>query len=249
MRYYVVSDVHSYYSFLISALTEQGFFEDKEPHKLIICGDLFDRGEEASKLQDFIVELMDKDEVILIRGNHEDLMLDLLQELRTSIIISAHHEHNGTVDTVRQLVKGKTINTFKDVCDIMDSTPFISKIIPAMKDYYETENYVFVHGWIPMADNGQYDSKWRRASKKRWEAARWTNGIDAALNGIIVPGKTIVCGHWGTFYGHEKLCTNKAGSDKRNHEPYYNTGIIALDATTVLSQKINCIVIEDKEKI
>lgn len=40
MRYYVVSDVHSYYSFLISALTEQGFFEDKEPHKLIICGGL-----------------------------------------------------------------------------------------------------------------------------------------------------------------------------------------------------------------
>ena len=40
MKYYVVSDVHGFYTPLVSALKEKGFFDDKEPHKLIVCGDL-----------------------------------------------------------------------------------------------------------------------------------------------------------------------------------------------------------------
>ena len=61
MKYYVVADIHGFYTALIEVLTEKGFFEDKEPHKLIVCGDLFDRGLETAKLQEFIVDLMDKD--------------------------------------------------------------------------------------------------------------------------------------------------------------------------------------------
>ena len=26
--------------------------------------------------------------------------------------------------------------------------PYIQKLIPSMVDYYETEHYIFVHGWI-----------------------------------------------------------------------------------------------------
>lgn len=80
MRYYVISDIHSFYTKLKKTLTEAGFFEDKDPHKLIVCGDLFDRGSEPKELQEFILDLMEKDQVILIRGNHEDIMLDLVSE-------------------------------------------------------------------------------------------------------------------------------------------------------------------------
>ena len=73
MRYYVISDVHSFYSETMQALSEKGFFEDKSPHKLIVCGDLFDRGSESVKMQNFICELLKNDDVILVRGNHEDL--------------------------------------------------------------------------------------------------------------------------------------------------------------------------------
>ena len=64
------------------ALTEKGFFTDTEQHKLIVCGDLFDRGKQAAELQEFIIDLLAKDEVILIRGNHEDLMLSLIHICR-----------------------------------------------------------------------------------------------------------------------------------------------------------------------
>ncbi len=47
MRYYVVADPHGFFTEMKTALEEKGFFSDAEPHKLIICGDLFDRGAEA----------------------------------------------------------------------------------------------------------------------------------------------------------------------------------------------------------
>ena len=74
MKYYVVADVHGFCSILKDALNEKGFFNDEEPHKLIVCGDLFDRGGEAIEIQNFILELLEKDEVILIKGNHEELL-------------------------------------------------------------------------------------------------------------------------------------------------------------------------------
>ena len=46
MKYYIVADVHGFYS-ILNKTKEKGFFDDKEPHKLVICGDVFDRGHEA----------------------------------------------------------------------------------------------------------------------------------------------------------------------------------------------------------
>lgn len=247
MKYYVVSDIHNYFTELKIALEAKGFFEDNEPHKLIICGDLFDRGQEALKLQDFIVDLMEKDMVILIRGNHEDLMLDLLQELCQSAYIYTHHIQNGTVDTIRQLLSDKNYKNPTELYKEIKATPFCSKIIPAMKNYYETQNFIFVHGWIPGKGPYEYDPKWRRASKKRWDEARWINGIEAASRGLIVPDKTVVCGHWGTSFGHRMKSNFSRYEDEKNHAPYYDTGIIAIDATTALSGIVNCIVIEDDE--
>ena len=260
MKYYVVADVHGYYKELIAALTEKGFFEDKEPHKLIICGDLFDRGYETVKLQEFILELMDKDEVILIRGNHEDLAIELIENIHkwmTTAVMYTHHWSNGTVETVLQLTDMRLNEACKKPSECaarMNETPFLKQIIPAMLDYFETENYIFVHGWIPCdalgyggrADTFYYKEDWREVGSIDWNYARWYNGMEAARQGVVEPNKTIVCGHWNSSYGHaiiEGKCS-EYGSDA-DFSPYYGKGIIALDACTGLSQKVNCIVLED----
>ena len=67
MRYYVVADTHGFYTPMKKALEEAGFFADETPHKLIMLGDIMDRGKEAKELQAFILDLMDKDMFILIR--------------------------------------------------------------------------------------------------------------------------------------------------------------------------------------
>lgn len=44
MKYYITADVHGFYTEFHMALDEAGYFYDLEPHKLIILGDIFDRG-------------------------------------------------------------------------------------------------------------------------------------------------------------------------------------------------------------
>ena len=67
MRYYVVSDVHSYFTPMQRALERKGFFDDTEPHKLILCGDMMDRGNEVVETQNFMLNLLEKGDLIFIR--------------------------------------------------------------------------------------------------------------------------------------------------------------------------------------
>ena len=257
MKYYVVSDVHGFYDELVTSLDKNGFFTDDEPHKLIICGDLFDRGVQALELQNFILDLIEKDKVILIRGNHEDLMLQLLNEWQEYSYLHYYHHTNGTINTILQLTKMTQYDlnhNSKNIVRKLLQSPYIKTIIPAMRDYFETSHYVFVHGWIPCnvinltPNKSQYNyiNNWRNADEQEWNKARWLNGMEAAHEGIIEPNKTIICGHWHSSFGHAHY-ENKGGEFNLNPDfsPYYATGIIALDACTIVSRKVNCIIIYD----
>lgn len=166
MRYYVISDVHGYYTQMKSALEKAGFFSDTTPHKLIMLGDLFDRGHEAKQLQQFILEQMEQDKIILIRGNHEDLFVELVTT--DAGMPYSYHKSNGTYDTALQLTGFDPVMAsirHYDFADAAKDTPFYKEIIPAMLDYFETEHYVFTHGWIPSIPNRDksysYISSWR----------------------------------------------------------------------------------------
>ena len=248
MRYYVTADIHGFYTPLIAALTNAGFFADSAPHKLVILGDLFDRGKEALKLQAFLSALLDQDKVILVRGNHEDLFEELVT-IDTGLPYR-HHVDNGTYDTALQLTgfdPHLASALHDDFAEAARNTVFYQKIIPAMLDYFETEHHIFVHGWIPcIQERNGYSSisDWRNASAALWEKARWINGM-AAFRYAYEEDKTIICGHWHTSFGHSTI--NHAGSQfgpDANFRPFYGTGIIALDACTAVSGFVNCIVVE-----
>ena len=225
------------------------FFSDTTPHKLIMLGDLFDRGHEAKQLQQFILEQMEQDKIILIRGNHEDLFVELVTT--DAGMPYSYHKSNGTYDTALQLTGFDPVMAsirHYDFADAAKDTPFYKEIIPAMLDYFETEHYVFTHGWIPSIPNRDksysYISSWREADREQWNQARWFNGMDAAQTAD--ENKTIVCGHWHTSYGHSKYehKGTEFGEDA-DFSPYYGPGIIAIDACTAFSGKVNCLVIED----
>ena len=249
MKYYVTADPHGFYTELHTALEESGFFDETMPHKLIILGDIFDRGNEALKMQSFILELMERNEVILVRGNHEDLFEEMITVDEGCPL--RHHNSNGTYSTALQLTGyDPTLAIIRnfDFAAKAQETPYYKKIIPAMVDFYETPSYVFVHGWIPSIPerNGRvsYRGDWREAAPEEWRDARWINGIDAAQ--FCAEDKTIMCGHWHCSYGHAKY-ENKGsefGSDA-DFSPYYGPGVVALDACTAYSKRVNVIVIED----
>lgn len=265
MKYYVVSDIHGYFSLMKQALQDKGFFDDTESHKLIVCGDLLDRGDEAVKTQEFMIDLLHKNQLIFVRGNHEDLMIDMLnkfEDYRSEIAWGySHHVSNGTFDSALQLSGMDEVSAFQRTSEFLTNvmtSPFYQELIPASVNYYETDNYIFVHGWIachtteapPWNRRGrhyEFNPDWRAANENDWANARWFNGMELAeIHNIIEHGKQIICGHWHASYGHSKLegkCS-EFGKDA-DFTPFYSKNIIAIDACTAHSGFANCIVIED----
>ena len=115
-------------------------------------------------------------------------------------------------------------------------------------DYFETEHYIFVHGWIPIIENCYlYDSEWRTARKDRWNKARWTRPIDMLEYEIFEPNKTIVCGHWhcSAFWKFKYPDKYDEFGEKENFEPFITENVIALDTCTAHTRKVNVIILED----
>ena len=77
MKYFVSGDIHGFYDVWQNALKDKGFDLNNPEHKIILCGDLFDRGSQPKEIIEFV--LKHKDKVILIRGNHEDLMEQMIE--------------------------------------------------------------------------------------------------------------------------------------------------------------------------
>ena len=75
MKLFVVSDVHSFFTPFKQALDEVGFESGNDGHLLVVCGDLFDRGDESCELFEYINSVPNK---ILVLGNHEELLKDCI---------------------------------------------------------------------------------------------------------------------------------------------------------------------------
>ena len=248
MKYYVIADVHSYTTLMIKALEKSGYYSDAEPHKLIALGDMFDRGPEPKEMQEFLLDLIHRDKLIHIRGNHDDLFEELatVDEGRPY----SHHVMNGTYETALLLTGfDPSLAQIRNYAfsDAIKETPFFKQILPVMQDYYETEHYVFVHGWVPTFHDGREyweNPDWRNGTPTAWKMARWYNGM--ALSRSCSEKKTVVCGHWHCSFGHCYYEENGSEFGKDAvFTPYYGKNIIAIDGCTARSGVVNVLVIED----
>ena len=175
MKYFVVSDLHSFALEMRMALRNAGFNKRNKNHTLIVCGDLFDRGPDALGVYNYIMSVPKKRR-ILVRGNHEDLYLELLNKE----IPESHDFSNHTVDTFCQIAKHSIYDFdcaeywfdafgYKDFCYRQDEEYDILKrqwkeVVEVVKNhpitkwlqsdewinYYELDKYIFVHSFIPL---------------------------------------------------------------------------------------------------
>lgn len=242
-KYFVVTDVHGFYTEMREALDKAGFNPANPRHIFVSCGDLLDRGSEPMECLEYVNALPHK---ILVRGNHEDLMEQAIARgFFYEIDIS-----NGTFGTALTLTGEVTSST---ILGAMRTHPLYNRYLNETINFYETKHYVFVHGWIPTnpkMSGISYRPNWRDAAQKEWNEARWLNGMQMWKNGIIEPNKTIVCGHWHCNWGNAHL--HKDGvewpivpTDYANFNPFVDKGIIALDGCTAYSRQVNCVVLED----
>ena len=141
MLIYCVSDIHSFYTPLKKALDEKGFKENSEDHLLVVLGDVFDRGGESQQVYEFLNNLTN---VVLIRGNHEDLM----EAIWERGYCKSHDVSNGTLRTIEDLCCAETNGELHDAIKLSEQKlrPFFDKMV----NYFETENYIFVHSFIAL---------------------------------------------------------------------------------------------------
>lgn len=239
-KFFVCSDIHSFYTPLKKALDEKGFDPSNGDHWLVVCGDVFDRGDESEEVLQFLMSLERK---ILVKGNHEQLLLDCINRGYQL----SHDWHNGTSRTIMDLAPNAEF--FEVGCSVAYYK--VKDFIDGMANYFETKKYIFVHSWIPTISPNKiyckYDEDWRNATNDRWEDAMWGNPFDMHTLGLNQTGKTIVFGHWHCSTGHKMLghCEDEFDGDAI-WEPCYAEGIIGIDRCTAYTGEVNVLVIEDE---
>lgn len=154
---FVMSDMHGYYDLFKERidLFEPEF--QKKSNKLILLGDYIDRGPDSFRCIELAFSLQKKygkDQVIVIRGNHEEWFIDFLkgrsddwlgadEQFNTSktfidseqyaklLTISSRTERN---QYIRSIIK----SNHKELMDWLARLPY----------YYETPTQIFVHAGV-----------------------------------------------------------------------------------------------------
>lgn len=177
-KYFCTSDIHSFFDIFHKALLKAGFEENNPEHILIVCGDIFDRGDQPLEVYNFLRGLP-KERRVLIKGNHEFL----LQELVNRGYPSDCDYWNGTYQTLYAIKgldyeaerrKNHKIVSGIPMSDYISLGPEVSKYRERLKKqqhsifhnrklqeilkwirsdewtyYYELGPYLFVHAGLP----------------------------------------------------------------------------------------------------
>lgn len=276
--WFVCSDIHGFFSEWMTCLLKKGFDINNSTHGLIILGDIFDRGNEALKVYEFIKKLP-KNRRILIRGNHELLLNELVKRKFAYM----YDRTNGTYNTLfniagydtedvfntnywKKMIEATTEEEKNNIFDerlLKIEKLFSGKITKILKwifsdewlNYYETSNYIFVHSFIPLQQSSlneyeyEYKENWRDSTDEEWNEAMWGCPWKKAKLNFNQTKKTIVCGHWHTSDFFNNLSKSKHKKDITNNPIFKSKKykLIGLDACTVVTHKVNILVLKDEE--
>lgn len=194
--------------------------------------------------------------LVYIRGNHEDLLFEAIDEILENNKLNSVHYSNGTAETISCFTNENIyfLNPISAQKVVQDLRPLTNFIQEHSIDYFEIGDHILVHGWVPSGWNSEYyiavKEDWKNGD---WGEARWSNGIKAHHRGVVIEGKTIICGHYHTSWGHSRIDrkTKEFPRKDRPQElkeafaPYEKKGIIAIDACVHYSGLCNCIVINE----
>ena len=212
IRYFIVSDICGSYKRLMRALNWRNFNKHNFKHILVLCGDVLGHSDDIIALEDFLCELNEQHRLIYIRGDIDYQMLDLINQIQDaksslnnpigdddSFYTREDEEeswlslYESSICAAGDLLEKEPIyfwHNKKDLVEELVETPLIQLMIEDSYDYFEIENYIVVHGWIPNNANKSehFNPDWKYASRSEWENA--TTQYD---QGIDVPGKIVIC--------------------------------------------------------
>jgi serine/threonine protein phosphatase 1 len=147
-RLIAIGDVHGCCHALDTVLDE---IVPTADDRIVFLGDLVDQGKESKEVLERILRLQRECQVVLIRGNHEEMMF-AAQESEAAL---RYWERCGGV---------ATLNSYRFGGNLNDIPPEHWALLKTCVPYYETEEYIFTHANYladaAMADQPEYTLRW-----------------------------------------------------------------------------------------
>ncbi|MGD8512880.1 MAG: metallophosphoesterase family protein [Deltaproteobacteria bacterium] len=187
-RMFAVGDIHGCLDKLVSLMDIIDV--DLKKETLVFMGDYIDRGPHAKEVVDYLIDVArGGNRVIFLKGNHELMLQNYLSgEDKLSFL------YNGGEATLRSYMKAGGLNEANLI------PPEHLEFFDNLRLYYETENYIFVHGGlkanIPLEHQDEWDMLWLR---------------DEFIYSDFDFGKLVIFGH--TPFREPLILDNKIGID------------------------------------
>ena len=226
---FAVSDIHGDHERFIKVLD----YWNPEESKLIIVGDLIDRGKDSLKVVLKVKELKEiyKNKVIVLKGNHEDMFLNFLK-YKDYEYGDVFFKNGGNTTALEfaddEFLMFKSYEQRANL--ILERRKEEIEFIKRMMYYYEFGNVLFVHAGID-----PYISNWRNTEnfKFLWNRGGWKHRNET--------DKIIVFGHTPTMHIHEDKSNDIWISKDKSY--------ICIDGGSVFGGQMNGILINKDGEI
>lgn len=156
MRTLVIGDIHGGLRALHQVLERANVSTED---KLIFLGDYVDGWSQSPQVIDFLIELQKTHDAVCIRGNHDELLREWLQDNKDN---EQWHQHGGEA----------TVLAYESVDE--ETKKEHVKFLESLKDYYlDEQNRMFIHaGFTNMNGvNYEYFPKLFYWDRTLWETA------------------------------------------------------------------------------
>jgi serine/threonine protein phosphatase 1 len=130
-RTLVIGDIHGGLKALIQVLQKAAI----QPNDILVfLGDYVDGWSESPAVLDFLIALSEQQNCIFIKGNHDELLLDWLENSHENINEKVWFKHGGKA----------TVESYLNVSETLKQKHIV--FLKSLQNYYlDTENRLFVH--------------------------------------------------------------------------------------------------------
>ncbi len=255
MKYFAFSDVHGDYDALMQAVKEYGYDPENENHTLVSCGDNFgraDRGEGSKGVYTYLTQGKHKNMPVCLKGNHELILQKMLFSRELSTLDIRNGEHRTVYSFLGRKQAEMDYISYYDLNRLAHS-PLMDWLLD-LPYCFETDHYIFLHGFLPQYPNGSYITKnLESADEEAWQTACWAQtplhilkfpqSYPAGLQAKDGTPKWVVFGHWMNRELRRVLERAQDVDDSlwKNERLH----LCGLDTCTYASHRVEMLVVED----
>jgi len=198
-RLIAFGDIHGCYKAAKRAVQ----LANEEKALAIFLGDYVDRGPDSIKTLEVLIEAKKQNpEWIFLRGNHDQMLLDLiLGQTEPNIEFKVPNGLSSNEETTTVFLKWQSSSVLlkNEIVSFLESTIF----------YHETEHWIFVHAplkdsKIPLDKKLQVELIWNYDLNPIWEGKQFMHGHSTVNKPVTINKGTNIntlCGYGGVLTG------------------------------------------------